>query len=134
MATGVMHEDAALDLLREMAAEKVLVEVALSSADQILGVKGNRHPLRTLLAFGVPVAIVTDDMGVSRSTHTQEFMKAVEEQGLDYRTLKALVRNSIEYPFADPATKTRLKTDLEKAFRTFEGGVSKAALARTASE
>ncbi len=133
-ATGVMHEDAALDLLREMAAQKVLVEVALSSADQILGVKGNRHPLRTLLAFGVPVAIVTDDMGVSRSTHTQEFMKAVEEQGLDYRTMKALVRNSIEYSFADPATKTRLKTDLEKAFRTFEAGVSKAALAGTASE
>jgi adenosine deaminase len=133
-ATGVMHEDAALDLLREMAAKKVLVEVALSSADQILGVKGNRHPLRTLLAFGVPVAIVTDDMGVSRSTHTQEFMKAVEEQGLDYRAMKALVRNSIEYSFADPATKTRLKTDLEKAFRAFEAGVSKAALPGTASE
>jgi adenosine deaminase len=117
-----------------MAAQKVLVEVALSSADQILGVKGNRHPLRTLLAFGVPVAIVTDDMGVSRSTHTQEFMKAVEEQGLDYRTMKALVRNSIEYSFADPATKTRLKTDLEKAFRTFEAGISKTALPGTASE
>ena len=80
-----------------MAAQKVLVEVALSSADQILGVKGNRHPLRTLLAFGVPVAIVTDDMGVSRSTHTQEFMKAVDEQGLDYRTMKTLVRNSIVF-------------------------------------
>ncbi len=133
-ATGVMHEDAALDLLREMAAQKVLVEVALSSADQILGVKGNRHPLRTLLAFGVPVAIVTDDMGVSRSTHTQEFMKAVDEQGLDYRTMKALVRNSIEYSFADPATKTRLKTDLEKAFRAFEGGISKAARPTTAPE
>jgi len=133
-ATGVMHEDAALDLLREMAARKVLVEVALSSADQILGVKGNRHPLRTLLAFGVPVAIVTDDMGVSRSTHTQEFMKAVDEQGLDYRMMKALVRNSIEYSFADPAAKTRLKTDLEKAFRAFEAGISKAARPATAPE
>jgi len=133
-ATGVMHEDAALDLLREMAAKKVLVEVALSSAEQILGVKGNRHPLRTLLAFGVPVAIVTDDMGVSRSTYTQEFMKAVDEHGLDYRTMKALVRNSIEYSFADPATKTRLKTDLEKAFRAFEAGVSKAARPGTAPE
>jgi len=133
-ATGVMHEDAALDLLRELAADKVLVEVALSSADQILGVRGNRHPLRTLLAFGVPVAIVTDDMGISRSTHTQEFMKAVDEQGLDYGTMKALVRNSIEYSFADAATKTRLKTDLEKAFRGFEAAVSKTALPRTSSE
>jgi adenosine deaminase len=118
--TGVMYEDAALDLLREMATKKVLVEVAMSSADQILGVKGHRHPLRTLLAFGVPVALVTDDMGVSRSTHTQEYMKAVEEQGLDYRTLKRLARNSLDYSFADAATKARLRLDLEKAFRAFE--------------
>src|SRR5262245_66473663 len=96
-ATGVMHEDAALDLLREMAAQKVLVEVALSSAHQILGVKGNRHPLRTLLAFGVPVAIVTDDMGFSRSTHTHEVMSAVYEPGRDYRTMRALVRSAIDY-------------------------------------
>jgi len=63
-----------------------------------------------------------------------EFMKAVDEQGLDYRTMKALVRNSIEYSFADPATKTRLKMDLEKAFRAFEGGISKAARPTTSPE
>ena len=43
--TAVMYEDDPLALLREMAAKKVLVEVALSSADLILGVKGNTHPL-----------------------------------------------------------------------------------------
>jgi len=103
----------------------VLVEIALSSSDLILGVKGKQHPLRTYLAFGVPVALATDDMGVSRSTHTQEFMKAVEEQGLDYRTLKALARNSLEYAFADPATKSQLKSDFEKAIRAFEVSVSR---------
>ena len=123
--TAVMHEDDALDLLREMATKKVLVEIALSSSDLILGVKGKQHPLRTYLAFGVPVALATDDMGVSRSTHTQEFMKAVEEQGLDYRTLKALARNSLEYAFADPATKSQLKSDFEKAIRAFEVSVSR---------
>ena len=64
-----------------MAAKKVLVEIALSSNDLILGVKGSRHPLRTYLKYGVPVALVTDDAGVSRSTLTLEFRKAVEEQG-----------------------------------------------------
>src|SRR5205823_5505984 len=110
-------------LLREMASKKVLVEIALTSNDLILGVKGKQHPLATYMKFGVPVALVTDDMGVSRSTHTQEFIKAVEEQGLDYRTLKTLARNSIAYSFADPATRSRLKSDLEKAFRAFELGM-----------
>src|SRR6185369_13031926 len=76
---GVMYEDDPLTLLREMAAKRVLVEVALSSNDWILGIKGKRHPLAIYLKYGVPVALVTDDAGVARSTMTQEFQKAVEE-------------------------------------------------------
>ena len=116
----VMYEDEPLKLLQEMAAKKVLVEIALTSNDVILGVKGSRHPLRTYLRYGVPVALVTDDAGVARSTLTLEFRKGVEEQGLDYRTLKRMARNSLEYSFADTATKARLRADLETAFLAFE--------------
>jgi adenosine deaminase len=116
----VMYEDAPFNLLTEMAARKVLVEIALSSNDMILGVKGDRHPLRTYLKFGVPAALVTDDAGVARSTLTLEYRKAVEEQGLDYRTLKTMARNSIAFSFADAATKARLQSELEAAFRRFE--------------
>lgn len=116
----VMFEDDPLKLLQEMAAKKVLVEIALGSNDLILGVKGNRHPLHMYLKYGVPVAIVTDDAGVSRSTLTLEYRKAVEEQGLDYRTLKRLARNSIDYSFAETKTKVRLKTELDAAFQAFE--------------
>lgn len=119
--TAVMLEDRPFDLLREMAEHKILVEIALTSNDVILGVRGRRHPLRTYLQAGVPVAIVTDDMGVARSSHTLEFVKAVEEQGLDYLTLKRLVRNSIEFSFADAGTKARLRTKLSAAFASFEG-------------
>ncbi len=117
---GVIYEDDPFALLREMASKKVLVEIALSSNDLILGVKGNRHPLRTYLRYGVPVALVTDDAGVSRSTLTLEYRKAVEEQGLDYRMLKRMARNSIEYCFADAASKARLKNELDAAFVAFE--------------
>jgi adenosine deaminase len=117
---GVMYENDPLALLREMASKKVLVEIALSSNDLILGVKGSRHPLRTYLKYGVPVALVTDDPGVSRSTMTLEYRKAVEEQGLDYRTLKRIARNSIDYCFAEAPVKARLKADLEAAFQAFE--------------
>jgi adenosine deaminase len=117
---AVMFEDDPPALLRELASKKVLVEIALTSSDVILGVRGSRHPLRTYLKYGVPVALVTDDAGVSRSTMTLEYRKAVEEQGLDYRTLKRMARNSIDYCFAEAATKTRLKSDLEAAFDAFE--------------
>jgi adenosine deaminase len=116
----VMHENGALALLKEMAARKVLVEIALTSNDMILGVRGKDHPLQTYLKHGVPVALVTDDAGVSRSSLTLEFLKGVEDQGLDYLTLKKMVRNSIEYSFADAATKTRLRSELDAAFRAFE--------------
>ena len=117
---AAMQEDDPYGLMRELAAKKVLVEIALSSNDMILGVKGARHPLRTYLQYGVPVALVTDDYGVARSSHTLEWLKAVQEQGLDYLTMKRMIRNSIDYSFADPQTKARLKQGLENAFHQFE--------------
>jgi adenosine deaminase len=116
----VFDEDDPFALVKEMAAKKILVEVALSSSEQILGLRGTRQPLRFYLQHGVPVALATDDMGVARSSHTHEFVKAVEEHDLDYLTLKRLARNSIDYAFADAATKARLKADLEAALAAFE--------------
>ena len=124
----VMRERDPFGLLREMASRKLLVEIALTSNDVILGVKGPRHPLQMYLKYGVPVALVTDDAGVSRSTLTLEYLKAVEEQGLDYRTLKRLARNSIEYCFADAATKTELLTTLDAAFLVFERTLNRGTL------
>ena len=117
---GVMYEDRALELLREMASRRVMVEIALTSNDLILGLRGKRHPLAMYLKYGVPVALVTDDAGVARSSMTLEFRKAVEEQGIGYRTLKQMVNNSLEYAFADATTKTRLQSGLAAAFRAFE--------------
>jgi adenosine deaminase len=116
----VMQEDDPYGLLREMAARRVLVEIALTSNDLILGVSGARHPLRTYLQYGVPVALATDDYGVSRSSHTLEWVKAVQEHALDYFTIKRMVRNSLDYAFVDPPTKARLKQALENAFHQFE--------------
>jgi adenosine deaminase len=117
---AAMLEDNPYDLMRELAAKRVLVEIALTSNDMILGVKGARHPLRTYLQYGVPVAIATDDYGVARSSHTLEFLKAVQEHGLEYVTLKRMARNSIAYAFVDAQTKARLTQSLDEAFHQFE--------------
>ena len=97
----ILYEDDPDAVLRLMAQRRVLVEINLTSNDVILGVTGGRHPLRTYLAYGVPVALSTDDEGVSRSEMTLEYRKAVEEQSVDYITLKAMARNSLEYSFVE---------------------------------
>ena len=93
------YEDDPFGLLREMAARKVPVEINLTSNDLILGVRGKAHPLSLYRRFGVPVALSTDDEGVERTDLTQEYRRAVEEQGLSYDDLKRASRNSLEYSF-----------------------------------
>lgn len=95
----VMFEDDPVGLLKEMANRKVAVEINLSSNDQILGVRGNQHPLPIYLLYGVPVVISTDDQGVARSDATQEYLRAVRDYHLSYPVLKRIVRNSLEFSF-----------------------------------
>jgi adenosine deaminase len=51
------------------------------------------------LKFGVPVALATDDPGVSRGDITQEFERAAETYHLKYQDLKKFARASLEYSF-----------------------------------
>ncbi len=95
----IMSETDAVALLEEMAQKRVLVEVCLSSNDQILEVKGADHPLAQYRAHGVPVALATDDQGVSRSSMAGEYLRAALDQHLDYRQLKTIARQSLEHAF-----------------------------------
>jgi len=95
----IMYEDRPYDLLKNMADKGVLVEINLTSNALILGIEGKQHPFATYRKFGVPVALSTDDEGVSRIDLTHEYQRAVEAFGLGYADLKELVRNSLEYSF-----------------------------------
>jgi adenosine deaminase len=95
----VLYEDRPYDLLKEMAAKHVMVEINLTSNDVILGISGKEHPLPIYRRYGVPVALSTDDEGVSRIDLTHEYVRAVETYGLRYRDLKKMVRTSVEHEF-----------------------------------
>lgn len=95
----IMYEDDPIGLLREMAARRILVEINLTSNDQILGVSGKAHPFETYRRFGVPVTLSTDDEGVSRIDLTHEYQRAAQTYDLSYDDLKTLARNSVEYAF-----------------------------------
>jgi adenosine deaminase len=96
---SVMNEKDPIGLLHEMAERNVLVEICLTSNDVILGVSGDDHPLPIYMKYGVPVALATDDEGVSRSDMTYEYLRAVESYRLSYADLKRMARQSLEHSF-----------------------------------
>jgi adenosine deaminase len=100
----VMHEDRPYDLLKEMAAKHVMVEINLTSNDVILGVSGKDHPLPIYRKFHVPVALSTDDEGVSRINMTHEYVRAAETYALSYADLKQMVRTGLEHNFLPGAS------------------------------
>jgi adenosine deaminase len=120
--TDLMNDPDPTGMLQVMARRRIAVEISLSSSDVILGVRGEKHPMRQYLRAGVPVVIATDDEGVARSDLTNEYQRAVEEQGLGYSELKEASRNSIEYSFLPASEKAGVRKELEAAFERFESG------------
>ena len=112
-------------LLAEMRQRHVAVEINLTSNDVILGVRGKDHPLPTYLAAGVPVVLSTDDAGVSRINLTNEYFRAVRDYRLDYRTLKRIARNSLEFSFLSGADKEKMLRQFDRAVAAFEHSFGK---------
>jgi adenosine deaminase len=111
---SVMNEKDPIALLHEMAERNILVEIALTSNDMILGVSGDDHPLPIYLKYGVPIALASDDEGVSRSDMTHEYLRAIESYHLSYADLKRLARHSLEHSFLPGQS---LWTDTKLVFR-----------------
>jgi adenosine deaminase len=95
----IMHEQEPYKLMDEMAKNHVMVEIALSSNDLILGVSGSNHPFPIYRKHNVPVALSTDDEGVSRIDLTHEYVRALETYNLHYADLKQMIRTGMEHSF-----------------------------------
>jgi len=126
----VMNEKDPMSLLHEMAERNVLVEISLTSNDVILGVSGDDHPLPIYMKNGVPVALATDDEGVSRSDMTHEYLRAVESYRLSYFDLKRMARQSLEHSFLPGQS---LWTDTKLVFRIAPACASEAPAAEKPS-
>ena len=100
----VMYENEPQSLLKEMAARHIMVEINLTSNDVILGIVAPWHPLPIYRAAGVPVALSTDDEGVSRIDLTNEYTRAAMEFNLSYLDLKKSARTSLEHSFLPGAS------------------------------
>ena len=95
----VMYEDDAAGLLKELAQKHVMIEINLSSNQGILGVKGDEHPFANYRLAHVPMALSTDDEGVSRIDLTHEYVRAALDYNLSYEDLKQMARSGMEHNF-----------------------------------
>jgi adenosine deaminase len=100
----VMYETDPQALLKVMAVRHIMVEINLTSNDVILGVEAPWHPLPIYRAANVPVALSTDDEGVSRIDLTHEYTRAATDFDLGYLDLKKMARTSLEHSFLPGAS------------------------------
>lgn len=100
----IMDEIDAESLLQTMAARHIMAEINLTSNDVILGVAGIGHPLPLYRQAAVPVALSTDDQGVSRIDLTHEYVRAAMDFHLGYPELKQMARTSLEHAFLEGAS------------------------------
>ncbi len=107
-------------LLKEMREREIAIEVALTSNDVILGVRGKEHPLPAYWAAGVPVVLATDDAGVSRIDLTNEYVRAARDYRFGYRDLKAIARNSLTYSFLSAPEKQAALARFDRSSDEFE--------------
>jgi adenosine deaminase/adenosine deaminase CECR1 len=130
------HEANAIDIMQQMKANDVPVEINLTSNAFINGVQGENHPLTLYRKYGVPFVISTDDAGVTRHNLANEYVLFASRYKPDYTELKKVSYNSIRYAFLAPADKARLTRQLDERFARFEAGIvalDKAGGARTAA-
>ena len=121
-------------LLKDMAARRVLVEINLTSNEDVLGVSGKNHPFPVYRKFGVPVALSTDDEGIERIDLTREYVRVSGVSlwaGPDFARLAdacggdvagADKASSASETFLKGSEKAEQQWELEKRFQAFEGG------------
>ena len=117
----LMQEDDPKGLLKELAQKHVMVEINLSSNEAILGVKGAEHPFPVYFAANVPVALSTDDEGVSRIDLTHEYVRAALDYNLTYTNLKTLARTGMEHDFLPGASLWAWPDDFDAPAKPCEG-------------
>ncbi|WP_276480461.1 hypothetical protein [Paraflavitalea pollutisoli] len=118
----IAYERDNLALLKHMRDKKIAVEINLVSNEFILKVKGQRHPVTLYADHGVPIVISTDDAGILRTNHTEQFvLLALRYPSFRYSDIRQFIVNSIEYSFIkEPALKASLLKKLEQDLDDFE--------------
>lgn len=122
----LVYEQDMPGLLKYMKDSSIAIEINLTSNEFILGIKDDRHPFPIYFNHGVPIVISTDDAGVLRSNHSEQFvLLAKRYKNVSYKDIKNFVYNSITYSFLPAKDKKTLHERLDYKFKLFEQSVFK---------
>ena len=111
----IMWELGSDQTLKEMARDKVAIEIMPVSNREILGVEGNEHPFPVYFRYSVPIVLASDDAGVLRTDLSEQFVIiASDYPQVKYRDFKKFVRSSIEYSFLQGKSIWASKGDYSK--------------------
>ncbi len=120
-ARRVQHGIAAVEdaaVLRLLAERDVCCDVALTSNACLTQHRDlSRHPVRGLLAAGVPVTLSTDDPPFFSTDLVREYERAHREAGLSLSELWQANLNGLRHGLADTALRRRLLREFEDAGR-----------------
>lgn len=102
------------ELLKRFVDKHIGIEMCPSSNNQIVGFHDETYPLKAYMGAGLKVSINTDNVGISRTTLTGEFIKAAELcGGLSLWECLVLIRNSLITAFIDAKNQKRLLKTFE---------------------
>lgn len=104
-------------LLRELAARRTPLDVAVTSNYRTRVVRNTPHPLRTLLDAGLNVSIGTDDPSLFRTWMQREIRVATRAATLSRHEIAQLAGNAVENSFASEAMKEVLRAELTERAR-----------------
>ena len=101
-------------LCRELAARGITLDLCPTSNVQA-GIVDSvaAHPLAALHRAGVPVTLSTDDLTVSDVTLTEEYVRAVEQNGLTLPELWTIDRHALDVAFGDADTLARIRAEFD---------------------
>jgi aminodeoxyfutalosine deaminase len=103
-------------LLEHLAERGIAVEVCLTSNLRTRAVPSiEAHPVRAMLAAGVPVTLATDDPGMFHTDLDREYMLCHEHFGLDAAALAELARTGARAAFCSPARRADLLAAIDAA-------------------
>jgi len=100
-------------LMEELAKRKITLELCPTSEVHTHAIASlDKLPLRKFLSHGIPCAISTDDMTVSRTTLEKEYSRLEETFGLTDEETVGLWKSALEASFAPKKEKEKLRERL----------------------
>jgi adenosine deaminase/adenosine deaminase CECR1 len=117
----ISYEKDCYELLKHMKEKQIPVEINMISNEFILGIKNDFHPFMLYHKSGVPIVITSDDMGVLRTSFTEQFaILAKRYKEISYKDIKGFIYNSIQFSFLNKKEKKKLKKKVDLEFTNFE--------------